>query len=158
MKKVLLSVSALTLLLTACKKNDDSGQPATQKIVGSWIMTSDQTLVTTNGVNAQPIDNFINESSCTKDDLYNYTANGMFSNTEGATKCRTADPDTIGKGMYSLYSNDTRLIYRAENGAPLDTFDIVELSGSTMRLKKDVTLSGSGVTVVSSNQLAFSKK
>lgn len=159
MKKILLSAVALTLLLTACKKNDDNGQPAAQKIVGSWIMTSNQKLSTLNGSSLPTVDSFNNAPSCTKDDLYNFAANGMYSVTEGASKCRPAsDPDTNKKGMYMLYANDTKLIYKDANGASLDTVDIVELSGSTLRIKKDFTLSGGGNTLVTSNQISYSKR
>lgn len=159
MKKTLLLLAAPALLLVACKKNDDTPPaPVSQRIVGAWMQTEDKTTTAVNGTANPEVDNMASDPACAKDDLFNFLSNGMLVVTEGASKCRQSDPDTVGSGFYSLISNDSQVIFKEADGSPLDTFNIVELSNSTMRLQtKDSTNAGNNKVVVT-NRLTYTKK
>lgn len=159
MKNTILIASAATLLLAACSKNDSTPALTTsQKILGSWTLTAHQLTITTNGTPLTPTDSFANQDNCTKNDVYNFISGGLYIVTEGATKCRTSDPDTISTGLFTLDQNDARLILKNADGSPRDTVDIVEITNTSLRTKKDRTISGPGLTTTSSNQKTYTKK
>lgn len=161
MKKTILSLAALTMLFAACKKNDDSTTtvPASQRILGAWLKTEDKTVTTTNGTVGQELDNMAADPPCAKDDLYNFLSSGMLVQTEGATKCRPqSDPDTVYKGMYALFANDAKLITKYSDGTPVDTFDIVELSTSTLRLKNEYSATVGNNKIIVADRITYSKK
>ncbi len=161
MKKITLMLAAASLLFAACSKNDSTTATLTpsQKILGAWMKTTDQKITTVGTGTPQTEDKLAGASSCRKDDLYNFLNNSILVRTEGATKCDPqTDPDTVanGKGMYSLYSNDTKLIWNLQG--LMDTFDIVTFNTTTLSLKSTDTGSVGGSNVTISNVLTFTKK
>lgn len=159
MKNTLLLLAAPALLLVACKKNDDTPPaPASQRIVGAWMKVEDKTTTTVNGAAAAPDTDNMPPDACAKDDLFNFLSNGMLVQTEGASKCRQSDSDTVGRGFYSLTSDNTQVIFKDADGSPLDTFNIVELSNSTMRLQTKDSTNISNKKIVVSDHLTYTKK
>ncbi len=169
MKKTLLSLTALTLLLAACKKNEEPYTPTPtptptptltvpERVVGVWIKTESKSVTTTNGTAGPETDNLASLTSCAKDDLYNFFANKALIQTEGASKCRPTDPDTVNRGSYAFTANDTQLLLTLPTGSATDTFNIEEVSATVLRLKNRYATMAGPNTVVIENRITYTKK
>lgn len=171
MKRIILSLSAVALLFAACKKNDEPVTPTpvtpatptvSERLVGAWMKTESKTVTITNGSAGPETDNLASQNACAKDDLYNFLAsnasNKPLIQTEGATKCRNTDPDTVSRGTYSLFANDTQLLLTLPAGNTTDTFNIVELSGTVLRLKNQYATTAGPNTLVVETKVTYTKK
>jgi hypothetical protein len=150
MKKALLYCSALLILGTSCKKNDDnnsnpnSSSRKTQLTTGKWKITASiSTFDLGNGM-TQNADLFSLLSPCQQDNLYIFNADNTATADEGATKCNSSDPQSKAAGNWQLLNNDTQLSLQDPTNPLLQsiTADIVQLDNTTLVVKYNTALNG----------------
>ncbi len=136
----MLAAVAGLLFATSCKKDED--EPAattsdTQKLVNGspWIVSGFE--ATSGG---QTTDWYAAWNDCDKDDESTYTTT-MVTVTEGATNCYGDPYDTLGVAAWS---------FPAAGMIQLDgdTFNIVELSATTLKISETVDNGGTSVVYV----------
>jgi hypothetical protein len=129
----LLCLGALITILVSCKAE---GEPQPATIIGKWKQIA--------GVYSPAFfsetDYFSDDAACAKDDIYEFKANNTFEITEGATKCNPANPQIISSGAYSISSDSKTLTWDG------DTYNIVELSASTLKITNAFTNGGNNYT------------
>ncbi len=145
MKKILFSLLAGTALFTACKKDDNNNASAKDRITGQWMLTAfNRTLFV--GSQNSTVNRYDSLLSCERDDLYLFNADNTLKRDEGAQKCRSTDPQQQSLGNYIITNNDTRLIMpNPDNTSQMDTLEILELTGSTLRTQTVNNGSTSGI-------------
>ena len=72
-----------------------------------------------------------NSLPCELDDIITFTSTGVFTETEGATKCSPSDPDIVESGNWSFQSNET--ILRLTFGGFTNDAAIEMLDASTLK-------------------------
>jgi hypothetical protein len=142
MKKLSLLLLA-ALALGGCKKNDDANAPAGPSkadllTAKSWRPSAAVLSVTVAGI-ATPVGSF---GACDKDDIVTFNTDKSLVHDAGATKCDATDPQTE-RGSWSM-PNDSKLNLVLPSSSSLSggTFDIKELSATTLHLVTTETQSG----------------
>ena len=137
----LLLVGA-TAVLSACDETAENPSPSgkTQLLTaGPWHITA-YTRTTGNG----PATNYLTTEfprSCERDDRYTFKINGVQERTEGPTSCGSGGSATVvGTYTWDFNSSQTQLTVAGI------TFDVVQLSDSTLQLRW--TRTSGGVTIV----------
>ena len=131
---LLVFLCGATALFSACKKdgdNDDKNKTQAQQNLeaGKWQVSA-SVLTTTYMGRDTTIDNFSDIENCEKDDIIQFMYNGNGVVNEGANIC--AGNSQTGTFTWALLDNDTRLASVDNNP---DTFDVVELNNTQMKLK-----------------------
>ena len=131
----LIAIAIFTLSIASCKKEVIVTPvvvltPSQLLVSGSWKLSAE----TEDGV-----DSYTKQSACEKDDFYTYTAAGKFTEDEGATKCNTADDQTITFD-YTLSADGKTIIFKSPDFDPFDA-KVIELTATT--LKTQITALGS---------------
>lgn len=84
----------------------------------------------------EPKDDFSNKPACVKDNLEFYLADKTFTITEGDTRCPGSTQQIILTRTWSLTPDEkTILIHRPS--VPDESYDIIELTDSTLILKSE---------------------
>lgn len=144
MKNVFLLLAVPALLLASCKKNDDNNNnvnlPAKDRLIGAWIKTSQKT-TTTVGSAAPTVENSL-PTTCVKNYLYRYAANGNLTAEESdntSERCDPNGPKVLRTSTWQLLDNDTRLLTFGPSYQTMDTLVVEQLTNTTMRLTKTLT-------------------
>ena len=129
MKKLFFSLSLLTLLATACKKDKDAPAITMENISGTYKIMS---IIRTFSDGSQ-VDMFENGQECNKEDLEKYETNGNWSYIDAGLAC---DPAPNGSGTWELRSdtllvNDYAVIISKFDGSTMETID--EWSGNSVK-------------------------
>ena len=146
MKKLSLLLLA-AVALGSCKKNDDNSPSAPSKTdlltTKSWRPTTATVSITAAGTTL-PLGSL---SACNADDVVKFGTDKSFTADAGATKCDPTDPQTT-KGTWSM-PTDTQLTLMSAgtSSIPGGTFDIKELTSSTLHLYSAETTSGVTTTI-----------
>ena len=95
MKTLAVLMTALTLLTTSCKKDDDVAPDKTKILTsGSWQLSA-MTVDPAIDWFGTPVTNVYSQlPACVKDDLAIFKTNGNVNYDEGASKCDPNDPQT----------------------------------------------------------------
>lgn len=149
MNKPIFLLLGLALVIGACDSDSDNASNTDNLTDGKWKLSALVTKFTFMGVD-QTVDAYAQLPACDKDDTLEFETDGTYIGDEGATKCNSGDPQQ-DSGTWEFTENETRI---KVSGADYD-FDaeILELSGSTMRVKFTEDLSG----IVTNNELTFTK-
>jgi hypothetical protein len=148
MKKVLLSVSAIGLLLIGSCKKGDSGSGGKSSILtsGKWQLTASTSQSIVSGVAGTLDDDYTGMDACEKDDYTLFDASSkLIINDEGATKCDASDPQQTNNGLWALTNNDTWLLQT--NSLITINWNIEQLDDNTLKMSNYDT---SGTTVYKS--------
>lgn len=129
-KKLSLLILA-TLALGSCKKNDNTtptpvATRADMLTAKNWRVTT--ATVTLAGV---PLPGYL--QACSLDDFLKFSADKTLVHDEGASKCDPADAQK-DNGTWSMPSDAKLTIALPNSSYPDGTFDIKELSATTMHL------------------------
>jgi len=147
MKKTLLFLLAAAAL-GACKKNDDNAPRSNTDLLTArnWHLSAETTTTVINNGPPATTDSYAKMSACERDNLVKFNADRTYIDDEGPTLCNPSDPQTQ-TGTWKLENSDTKLTI-SDPGAPGtdQSFDIITLSASTMRLHSTATYSFGGVT------------
>ena len=152
MKKYLLILGLIGLISfsNSCSKDDDNGVVAlskTEMIARTWkISTLNVTML---GVTVNALDSL---QDCMKDNIYKFTAAGIYSSEEGLTKCNESDPTVIETGTWQFVLNESKLRMNVNSWDFPDgeipwsdeiIWDIVYISTTKTELKYVIPASGS---------------
>jgi hypothetical protein len=102
MKKMIIAFSALALVFTSCKKDDETKAvtPTKENLTGTWMITSVRI-----GSGGQSVDIFSAFDACQKDDKYLLNADLSYAVEDAGTKC---DPDGgYTGGTWALVNSTT---------------------------------------------------
>ena len=73
-------------------------------------------------------------SDCAKDDIWVLKSTGSYTWEEGETKCNVSDPAVYDMGTWTFNSDET-VLTTSSNLSGLNSYDIVELTTSAMKLR-----------------------
>jgi hypothetical protein len=141
MKRLSLLLLA-ALALGSCKKNDNNAPagPSNADLLTakSWRPSAATLSVTVAGITT-PVGSF---GACDKDDIVKFNTDKSLVHDAGATKCDATDPQTE-RGTWSM-PNDSKLNLALPSSSTLSsgTFDIKELSATTLHIVTNETQGG----------------
>ena len=122
MKKMIIAFSALALVFTSCKKDEESKAvtPTKENLTGVWMTTAAKITVGGNSVNVfnNADENMNIYSACERDDKYHFNADLTNVVEDAGTKC---DPEGGSQGEWAL-TNATTINIDGETGT-IDSFD-----------------------------------
>lgn len=133
--KKLLAFSTIAVITTVicigCKKDNNAvAKSKTQLLTEkTWKLVKLEQRINT----ADPWSDITaaNYMPCELDDIFTFTSAGVFTETEGATKCSPSDPDLVDSGNWSFQSNET--ILRFAGGGSTEDATIETLDASTLK-------------------------
>ena len=151
MKKSLLAITAMTLLFTACKKDDETPVNPKKTVVtsGKWHITSSSSVVAYPApIGTQTFDLFAMIPACQRDNRYTFNSDNTVTTDEGATKCNASDPQQKTGGTWAFLNNDTQ--FQVVDGSNSVSGDILVLDNSTLTLRYTTTANGIQSTTTTS--------
>jgi len=133
-KQILVAAAALLFTLGSCKKETTPSTISKTKTeyltLSNWKLTA--VTGSTNG--AAPIDYFTTIAlPCEKDNIYTFSTNSAYAETEGLTKCDPADPQTVDAGNWAFATNETYLNITITGTAA--SYKILTLDANTLKLQ-----------------------
>lgn len=141
MKKLLFPLLSL-LFFVACSKKDKDPTRTELLTSGSWTLTGSE--LDDDGNGTYEIDLYPFFDACFKDNFITFHSNGVKVDDEGVTKCDPNDPQTENSN-WQLNTDGSILTVDGE------TYDVLELTQSTLRIKD--SYSGGR-----SNRVTFTKR
>lgn len=129
MKKTFCSLALLILFVTACSKKDKAPSKSDLLTSGNWKLSAADSDDDANGT--YEVDVFATFLDCFKDNIFTFRSTGQLELDEGPTKCDPLDPQTESVS-WQLTNNDANLVVDG------DTYDILELSNSTLSIKENL--------------------
>ncbi|MGI4884354.1 MAG: lipocalin family protein [Janthinobacterium lividum] len=149
MKKALLLL-LVAASLGACKKNDDNAPRSNTDLLTArnWRLSAETTTTVVNNNPPKTTDSYASAAACERDDFLKFNADHSITSDEGPVLCNPADPQTQ-TGTWKFENDEAKLtITDPTVPGPGQTFDVISLSASTMRLHGTATYSFGGVTAV----------
>jgi hypothetical protein len=129
MKKVFILFGLALVVLVSCKKSNNDCNLSSASILGNYKITS--MFETSNG---QTIDVF-NDSTytepCSKDDIFTFNSNGVFTQSEGAVSC---SPSNTFSANWSLNSNLLTLTDTTGGTSTSEVYTVSDFSCSSFKL------------------------
>ncbi len=143
MKKLFLLCLGIATL-GACKKNSEPAPPSTTRTdlltTPKWKLSGGTISA---GVGTFPLSTIV--GTCYNDDTFKFNTDKTVVNDAGTVKCNATDPQTQ-TGSWSFANSDQTQLQLNVPGTPLSgTYEIKELTSSTLHLTG--TLSGAAVDV-----------
>jgi hypothetical protein len=131
-KQILVAAAALLFTLGSCKKKttlSTISKTKTEYLTQStWKLTS--VMMSNNG--STPVEAISSYLPCQLDNIFKFSTNSAFTQTEGLTKCATTDPDTIYTGNWQFLTNETFLKITDNSG--LDkSLKVITLDATTFK-------------------------
>ena len=126
MKKVILSIAAVSAFFVGCKKDDDNTLTRRQMIVGNWDLSQFGFDANNNGVLDQG--ETAPASSATVDGTFTFNDNG----TATATATFLGDTDTVS-GNWALVNSDSWLMTALDGDTAY--LEIKSVAGNSMTLR-----------------------
>jgi hypothetical protein len=140
MKKIIAACIIATAAFAACKKSDKKDSGGSDALTGGkWQITS-MKLSTPFG--SQELMDTAQE--CEKDNFILFNTDKSLTMDEGATKCDPSDPQTTTDGTWDMPSSAKLTLAGSSltEGFGNITFDVKELSTTTLKVSKDSSVSG----------------
>lgn len=131
MKKYILFVALFTCLMTGCVKEEVLSKTdlLTQK---SWVFTAIRSQ--TNGGNWT--DEFSSFTACEKDNTVTFTSSGSYIVDEGATKCRSTDPQVQESGTWRFTTNETKISIGSTSS---EVWSVLQLDANVLKIQVQST-------------------
>ena len=92
---------------------------------------------------AAATDQYSSLAACKKDNIVKFTADGKYSEDEGATKCNASDPQIAESGTW-IFSNNLTAITVTPTGQSFKVAQLLELTATTLKIY-DNSLTVNGV-------------
>lgn len=153
MTKAYLTAAVFALLsLSSCKKDGDDDKPASEQIVGRWILTSQ---VYTPAIYDFDDDGDLdteaisNMDPCDADDLFVFKAGGTGELDEGASKCDPGDDQVYGTFNWAISADNTITI---NYNGDVESGKIESISSSRMVITHEYTFNGVSLKIVDTYQ------
>ena len=150
MRNKLLILSIIAVAFFSCKK-DDSDPPATTTKTTilaeqSWKFNNAGLDPNKDGTIDTDVSGFVN--ACLKDNTVSFATNGSGTSDEGATKCNSADPQSI-PFTWNFASNETLININGNAVAGKGgQYKIISLSNTAFSLSKDTLYQGISTTFI----------
>ncbi|TPG67316.1 lipocalin family protein [Hymenobacter nivis] len=147
MKKALLLL-LVAASLGACKKNDDTAPRSNTDLLTArnWRLSAGTTTIAINNGPPKTTDDYASAVACERDDFLKFNADQSLVSDGGPLLCNPSNPRTQ-TGSWNFENNETKLtITDPSIPGPGQTFDVVALSASTLRLHATVSYGSSGTT------------
>jgi len=134
------------LFFSSCSKKSDPTPPKDQLLTAAkgWKLTDAK--VTVSGI-TQSIFSAI--PACVVDNITFYKSTGDYLEDEGATKCDSADPQTLESGTWKFNTDKTIITVTSSDPANPGTvaLTLVSLTATTLVIKESIDVGG-GVTAL----------
>ncbi|MCC2545994.1 hypothetical protein LJY25_06020 [Hymenobacter sp. BT175] len=130
---LIFGLLAVAASFTACSKEDDPKTKTELITAKSWRMTA-FTITTTTGSNTTTQDLYASAGACSKDNFTKFNTDKRVIFDEGTTKCSTTDPQSE-TGNWDFTANEAKLLLSEPGSSSAITYDLVELSESTLKLR-----------------------
>lgn len=131
MKKVILSLSVITLLATSCKKEKDeqtSVTPTKENLTGSYMLS--KITAKYGSSEEQPVTEQLYQA-CERDDIYKLNADLTYQVVDAGAKCDTDHSDTWSlTNASTIIIDDVTYTIRKFDGKALEL--VMDLNGATM--------------------------
>jgi hypothetical protein len=127
-------IAIITVLFSACKKDEDNTPKPTPQPTKTDILTGSDWVMKSVIVDGSDIFSLMDE--CEKDGFTKFKSNGVYIDDEGALKCNSSDEQT-SEGVWKFISNESQLLI--DN---LDSMNIELLT--TDSLKVSITYDDDG--------------
>lgn len=134
MKHCILCLLVCSFIISCTKKGGDTPpvsktktQLLTQK---EWILTTSQSRKSSD---ATWTDLLAGKAACVLDDKFVFKADGMYQQTDGATKCNASDPFIIFTSSWAFAQNETQIVIGG--GVPLTITILDETTLTTTSTK-----------------------
>ncbi|MEZ4950947.1 MAG: hypothetical protein R2879_20585 [Saprospiraceae bacterium] len=137
---IALLVLATAFATTSCNKDEDPKTNA-ELILGSWKVTA-ASVSPEIPIVGTDVYSYLYEE-CDKDDISIFEDNGVLKIDEGASKCNANDPQTV-TGTYLF--NPTQTVITINDGSGPESFNVVELGESVMRISYSENVAGTDYT------------
>ena len=127
MKKIISLAFIIMIAIFSCKKEDT--KPVTKSdflTSGTWAVTD--VVSDDDGDGTYETHDFPDFEACYRDNIYTFHSDGKWEMNEGASKCDPGDPQS-DTALWQLINNEKDIILG------VDTYSIVELSETTLRVK-----------------------
>ena len=150
MRNKLLILSIIAVAFFSCKK-DDSDPPATTTKTTilaeqSWKFNNAGLDPNKDGTIDTDVSGFVN--ACLKDNTVSFATNGSGTSDEGATKCNSADPQSI-PFTWNFASNETLININGNAVAGKGgQYKIISLTNTAFSLSKDTLYQGISTTFI----------
>ncbi len=139
----LLGLLALSLTFAGCSKDKKDEPSTTERLTNkNWVLTAQTVDPPLPFGTTTVTDLYAQLDACEKDDILRFTAPNVYTDDEGATKCRASDPQTT-TGTWVL-SSDQKTITVTDDGE-VTSLTILSLSSSELKVKLPLP-GGGGVT------------
>ncbi len=144
MKKIIFALACFCSFLavttfTSCKKDPlETNKDLLQD--KKWKLTA----ISFNGV-----DQLASLSACEKDNTETFKADGNWTGDEGATKCKSTDPQTVTFGTWALSNEGKTLTTTETSSKEVSAETIIELTDTSLKTEIKETAFGISITVVS---------
>ena len=150
MRNKLLILSIIAIAFFSCKK-DDADPPATTTKTTilaeqSWKFNNAGLDPNKDGTIDTDVSGFVN--ACLKDNTVSFATNGSGTSDEGATKCNSADPQSI-PFTWNFASNETLININGNAVAGKGgQYKIISLTNTAFSLSKDTLYQGISTTFI----------
>ena len=147
---------ALGLTLLGCKKDKETPAPSKTELLTSkdWVISAQTVSPGLPNPNGGTItDLYAQLAPCDKDDFIRFDTPGAFKEDEGAAKCNSSSTQTR-TGTWVFGNNETVVTIAGTNVESAGSYNLVDLSASTMKLTVTQALNGVNYTVTTT----FTKK
>ncbi len=138
----------------SCKKSEPTPAPTpAQKIVGKYKITAATS--TTNGVVK---DDLASRPACAADDIREFTTDGKFIRSEGATSC--TPPSSTVTASYALSADGKTLTLTGTSSSGVtetEIYTVVELTDSILKITFTRTEINAGVTTTATFNTTLTK-
>lgn len=140
MKQYILSLLVCSLMIGCTKKDGDKPQVSktktqllTQK---EWILTTSQSRKSSESTWT---DLLAGKAACVLDDKFVFKTDGIYQQTDGATKCNASDPFIIFTSSWAFAQNETQIVIGGGVPLTITTLDETTLSTTSTKLIGGVT-------------------
>lgn len=125
----LLSIATL-LVVTSCKKEEDTKSLSDYLTAGNWKVTA-MTINPGIDIEGIVITDFYSlmMENCSKDDFMKFNSNGTLIEDEGSLKCDPEDPQTETSNW--TLNEDTRILTITYSGGDSETITLVSINETT---------------------------
>ncbi len=143
-KTIAIACLASGLMITSCKKEETPAPTPAAPVTKTSLLTGKTWKVTAARYKVNSgawTDAYSTMTACQKDNVTSFTTANVYTIDEGATKCNSADPQTLN-GTWSFQNNESKIVmgYNSQSS----TQNITTLNENTMVLTQTDS-SSSGV-------------
>lgn len=140
MKQYIFCLLVCSLVIGCTKKNDNTppiSKTKTQLLAQKeWVLTTSQSRKSSD---ATWTDLLAGKASCVLDDKFVFKADGIYQQTDGATKCNASDPFIIFTSSWAFAQSETQIVIGGGVPLTITTLDETTLTTTFSKVIGGVT-------------------